>query len=121
MFKYQELTHKIIGCAMVVHSKFGPGYMEVVYQRSLAVEFDEQDLMFARELSIDMHYKDKKVGARRVDFLVEDKVLVEIKAVSQLENVHLAQAKNYLEAFNMDVGLLINFGSTKLQFNRLFK
>ncbi len=118
-YKYKEITEKIIGSAMKVHAALGNGFQEVIYQRALEIEFEDEGLKFARELSMPVYYKNKQVGERRVDFFVENKIMVELKAIVQLENVHLAQAKNYLEAYNMEVGLLINFGSISLQFKRL--
>jgi GxxExxY protein len=120
-YKYSDLTSRIIGCAMEVHKTLGNGFQEVVYQRALAIEFELQKLGFAREMEMSLFYKGVDVGTRRVDFLVEDKVLVEIKAVIQLEDVHLAQAINYLEAYKLEVGLLINFGSKSMQFKRVMK
>ncbi len=117
--KYEELTRKIIGCAMRVHSALGNGFQEVIYQRSLEIEMGLEGLSFVREMEMPLFYREIQVGTRRVDFFVENLILVEIKAVIQLENVHLAQAKNYLEAFNMEVGLLINFGSISMTFKRL--
>jgi len=118
-YKFKEITEKIIGSSMKVHSALGNGFQEVIYQRALEVEMEECGLRFARELSMPIQYKGKHIGERRVDFFVEDKIMVEIKAIIQLENVHLAQAKNYLEAYNVRVGLLINFGSISLQFKRV--
>jgi GxxExxY protein len=118
-YKYKEITEKIIGSSMKVHSSLGNGFQEVIYQRALAIEMEEAGLHFARELSMPVYYKGRQIGERRVDFFVEDKIMVELKAIIQLENVHLAQAKNYLEAYNMQVGLLINFGSISLQFKRI--
>ena len=118
-YKYKEITEKIIGSAMRVHAALGNGFQEVIYQRALEIELDESGLKFARELSMPVYYKAKQIGERRVDFFVEEKIMVEIKAIIQLENVHLAQAKNYLEAYNMQVGLLINFGTISLQFKRI--
>ncbi len=118
-YKYKEITEKIIGSAMKVHAALGNGFQEVIYQRALEIEFEDAKLKFARELSMPVYYKKNQIGERRVDFFVEDKIMVELKAIVQLENVHLAQAKNYLEAYNMEVGLLINFGSISLQFKRL--
>ena len=117
--QHNDLTHKIIGCAMKVHSTLGNGFQEVIYQRALAVEMERQGLGFAREMECPVFYEDVQVGTRRVDFLVEDVVLVELKALIKLEDVHLAQAKNYLEAFKLEVGLLINFGARSLEFKRL--
>jgi GxxExxY protein len=117
--KYQELTHAIIGSAMQVHGILGNGFQEVVYQRALGIEMSIARLSFQRELELPLFYKNVEIGARRVDFFVESKVLLELKAIIQLEQVHLAQALNYLEAFNIETGLLINFGAKSLQFKRL--
>ncbi|MDB5288156.1 MAG: GxxExxY protein [Mucilaginibacter sp.] len=116
---HDELTHKIIGCAMKVHAALGTGFPEVVYQRSLGVEMAFQGLLFEREKDMSIHYRDIHVGSRRVDFFVENLIMVELKAITLLEDVHLAQALNYLEAYNKQVGLLINFGSRSLTFKRL--
>ena len=116
-----KLTHKIIGCAMNVHSSLGNGFQEVIYQRALAIELDEAGIRFVRELEMPIHYKGHDIGTRRVDFLVEDHIMVELKALLKLENVHLAQGLNYLNAYNLYVGLLINFGATRLEFKRLFR
>jgi hypothetical protein len=125
MFKEQypdsELTGKIIGCAMEVHKALGNGFQEVIYQRALEIEMHLQGLDFSREHEIEIFYKGENIGTRRVDFFVEGKIMVELKAIIQLEDVHLAQAINYLEAYNMQIGLLINFGSQSLQFKRVMK
>ncbi len=118
-YKYSELTEKIIGCALKVHNYLGNGFQEVIYQRALAIEFDEAGLIFAREDEMPILYKKQHIGTRRVDFFVENKILVEIKAITQLDNIHLAQAINYLEAFDKEVGLLINFGSKSMEFKRV--
>jgi GxxExxY protein len=117
--KYRETTEKIIGAAMKVHAALGNGFQEVIYQRALAIEFTHIELPFEREFNMKVFYKNIEVGERRVDFLVEGKIMVELKALVNLESVHLAQAKNYLEAYNVEVGLLINFGAQSLQFKRL--
>lgn len=116
-----ELTGKIIGCAMEVHRHLGNGFQEVVYQRALSLELNLQHLQHEREKEMPLQYKGYDIGTRRVDFFVMDKIMVEIKAVIQLEDVHLAQAINYLEAYKMETGLLINFGNTSLQFKRVSK
>jgi GxxExxY protein len=118
-YKYKELTHKIIGCAMEVHNTLGNGFQEVIYQRALAIELSNAGLNHIRELEMPIYYKDEHIGTRRVDFLIEDTVMVELKAITELEKVHLAQALNYLEAYKLEIGLLINFGSTSLQFKRI--
>lgn len=106
-----DLTYKIIGCAMKVHGTLGNGFQEVIYQRALAIEMKKTDLSFSRELEIPIFYDNEEVGSRRVDFLVENIVLVELKALVALEDVHLAQGLNYLVAYKLNKGLLINFGS----------
>ena len=118
-YKHSEITKKIFGCAMKVHSTLGNGFQEVIYQRALAIEMDKQGLSFKREMEMDIYYDNEHIGTRRVDFFVEDKIMVELKALVNLEQVHLAQALNYLEAYKIEIGLLINFGSPSLQFKRL--
>lgn len=118
-YKYSELTSKIIGCAMTVHSELGNGFQEVIYQRALQIEMTDQGVNFSREYEMPVYYKQQQIGTRRVDFLVEGLVSVELKAIINLEDVHLAQAINYLEAYDLEVGLLINFGAKSLQFKRL--
>jgi len=118
-YKYSELTRKIIGCAMKVHSALGNGFQEVIYQRALKIEMSDEGLIFNREYEMPVFYKQQQVGTRRVNFLVEGIVSVELKAIIKLEDVHLAQAINYLEAYDIGVGLLINFGARSLQFKRL--
>ena len=115
-----KLTHEIIGCAMEVHNILGSGFQEVVYQRALSIEMTLQHIEHQREFAMPLFYKGVDVGERRVDFLVGNEISVEIKAIVGLEDVHLAQAINYLEAYNLQTGLLINFGSKSLQFKRLF-
>lgn len=119
--KHKEITEKIIGAGFDVHSFLGNGFQEVIYQRALAWEMLQRNLEFAREIEQDIYYKDlpEPIGTRRADFVVEGKVLVELKAIIQLEDVHLAQALNYLKAYKLEVGLLINFGSKSLTFKRL--
>lgn len=116
-----DLTYKIIDCAMKVHSTLGNGFQEVIYQRCLAIEMEKQGLGFVREQEIPIFYNDLQVGTRRADFVVEDKVIIEIKAIIQLENVHLAQGLNYLQAYKIDKGLLISFGTRSLEMKRLFR
>ena len=118
--KHEELTHKIIGCAMKVHSTLGNGFQEVIYQRALAIEFEKQGLLYQREMEMSIYYEEIDIGTRRVDFFVEDNIMVEIKALTKLEDVHLAQAMNYCQAYNLPIGLLINFGSKSLQFKRVY-
>lgn len=117
--KYEDLTGRIIGAAMKVHSTLGNGFQEVIYQRCLEIEMTKAGLPYAREFEMPIHYDGIEVGTRRVDFLVDGKISVELKALTALEDVHLAQAINYLEAYNLEVGLLINFGAKSLEFKRL--
>ncbi len=118
-YKYSELTSKIIGCAMKVHSALGNGFQEVIYQRAMVIEMSDEGIGFSREHEMPVYYKGQQIGTRRVDFLVEGIVSLELKAVIQMEDVHLAQAINYLEAYDLEIGLLINFGSRSLQFKRV--
>jgi len=115
-----EITYKINGCAMRVHNKLGNGFQEVIYQRCLAIELQKVRLNFARELDQIIYYDGIEVGTRRADFVVEDKIIVELKAIISLEAVHLAQAKNYVLAYDFPIGLLINFGSVSLEFKKIF-
>ena len=117
-YKYSDITKTIIGSAMKVHSFLGNGFQEVIYQRCLAIEFAKANLDFMREVEIPIYYHDEAVGTRRADFLIDGKVLVEIKAITKLEEVHWAQILNYLRAYKIEVGLLINFGEKSLQFKR---
>lgn len=118
-YKYSELTGKIIGCAMSVHKVLGNGFQEVIYQRALEIEMNLLGIEFKREFEMPIYYREIQIGTRRVDFLVENIISVEIKAITKLENVHFAQAINYLEAYNIEIGLLINFGENSLNFKRL--
>ena len=118
-YKYSDLTSKVIGCALKVHSALGNGFQEVIYQRALVIEFNIAEIPFSREFEMPIYYHNKQIGTRRVDFLVADVLSVELKAKTKLEDVHFAQAINYLEAYNLEVGLLINFGERSLNFKRL--
>jgi len=117
--KYKEITEKIIGASMKVHATLGNGFQEVIYQRALALQMENEELEFIRECNMQIFYLEKHIGDRRVDFFVADKICVELKALLKLEPVHFAQARNYLEAFNVEIGLLINFGAISLEFKRL--
>lgn len=120
-YLYSDITQKIIGSSFEVHKFLGNGFQEVIYQRALAYEMRQCGLNFQREIEQEIFYKDldQPIGTRRADFVVEGKVLVELKAVKELEDVHLAQALNYLKAYRLEVGLLINFGSKSMAFKRL--
>jgi GxxExxY protein len=119
-YKYSDITEKVIKACMIVHNTLGNGFQELIYQRALVIEFELMEIRSQREFCMPIYYREKKIGERRVDFLVEDKISVEIKALIKLENVHLAQAMNYLEAYNLEVGMLINFGANSLEWKRLF-
>lgn len=115
-----QLTYAINGCAMRVHNTLGNGFQEVIYQRCLAIELELAGIGFVREQEQPIYYLGRPVGSRRADFVVEDRVVVELKALVTLEDVHLAQAKNYLVAYDFPLGLLINFGSMRLQVKKIF-
>lgn len=117
--EHKELTHNIIGAAMEVHKVLGNGFQEVIYQRALAIELADRNIGFSREHEMSIQYKGHHIGTRRVDFFIENKIMVEIKAIISLEDVHLAQAMNYVEAYDLDIGLLVNFGAKSLQFKRV--
>jgi GxxExxY protein len=117
-YPLSEITSRIIAAATQVHRELGPGFEEVIYQRALALELQAQGLGFSREIWIDVHYRGVKVGKKRVDFLIEG-VMVEIKAHSELQDVHFIQALSYLKASGYEVGLLLNFGAPRLQIKRL--
>ena len=116
---HEDITKRIIAAAMQVHSILGNGFQEVIYQRALEIEMPLHNLTFGREMEMSIFYREHPIGTRRVDFFVEEKVMVELKAVIKLEDVHLAQAMNYLEAYKMPIGLLINFGGKSLEFKRV--
>lgn len=118
-YQHSELTGLIIGCAMEVHKQLGNGFQEVIYQRALEIEMRDKSITFSREREMPIYYKGQQIGTRRVDFLVDGVISVELKALTALEDVHLAQAINYLEAYDLEVGLLINFGAKSLVFKRL--
>ena len=120
-YPLSELTGKIIGCAMEVHRILGNGFQERIYQRALAIEMKLQGLNFSREHEMDIYYKGNLLGTRRVDFFVEDEIMLELKAVKHLDDADLAQAINYLEAYGKTIGLLINFGDISLRFHRVMK
>ncbi|MBK9719528.1 MAG: GxxExxY protein [Saprospiraceae bacterium] len=117
--KHKEITEKIIGCSMQVHRTLGNGFQEVIYQRAMDIEMRLGGLSFEREKEMDIYYRDEKIGKRRVDFFVEGTIMVELKPLIKLEDVHLAQAMNYCEAYNMEICLLINFGGKSLEFKRV--
>ena len=115
-----RLTYQIIGCALEVHKTLGNGFQEVIYQRCLAIELERAGLSFGREVEQPIFYRGVEVGNRRADFIVANQIVVELKALTALENVHIAQAKNYLVAYDFEIGLLINFGARSLEYKRVF-
>lgn len=117
-FKYGEITEKIIGAAFRVHNTLGCGFQEVIYQRALEMEFKLIPLDYAREFEMPIYYLEQQIGTRRVDFFVENKISVELKALTKIDDTNLAQAINYLEVYNLEIGLLINFGSKRMEFHR---
>jgi GxxExxY protein len=117
--KYSEISEKIIGCAMRVHKELGAGFQEYIYQRALEIELKKAIIKFIREYEMPIYYQGEKIGISIIDFFIDEKIMVELKAVTDLDDVHLAQGLNYLEASGLEVGLLINFGAKSLQFKRL--
>jgi GxxExxY protein len=115
-----DLTHKIIGCAMRIHNQLGSGFQEVIYQRALAIEFSNSNINYEREKEMPITYSGEVIGSRRVDFFVENAVMVELKAFEKIEDIHKNQAINYLEVYNIADGLLINFGGSSLEFKRVY-
>ena len=115
-----DLTYRIIGCAMKVHRTLGAGFQEVIYQRCLAIEMERAGIEFGREVEQTIYYEDIEVGTRRADFVVADRVVVELKALTDLADVHIAQARNYVVAYDFEIGLLINFGGKSLEYKRIF-
>lgn len=118
--KHGNLTYKINGCCMKVHSALGAGFQEVIYQRALAIEMSKQGLAFEREMSMNIYYDGQHIGTRRVDFFVEGTIMLELKAVTELNDLHLNQIMNYCQAYNLPLGLLINFGARRLEIKRVY-
>ena len=116
----KELTHKIIGCCMKVHRVLGSGYPEVIYQRALVIEFQKSDITFNREMEMDIFYEGTHIGKRRVDFYVEDKIMLELKAIGEISDLHIAQTMNYCQLYDLPFGLLINFGGKSLEYKRVY-
>ncbi len=120
-YKYSEITKELINAGMEVHNELGNGFQEVIYQRALEIELIRRErLAFSREFEMPIYYKEVHIGTRRVDFLINNIIPVELKAIIRLEDVHLAQALNYLEAWNLEVGMLLNFGAKSLEYKRLY-
>ena len=117
--KHEDITRRIIASAMKVHTELGSGFQEVIYQRAMAIEMPYQELLFEREKEMEIFYRTVPIGTRRVDFFVETVVMLELKATSQLDDTNITQGLNYLEAYNLEVGLLINFGAKSLEWKRL--
>ena len=115
-----QLTYSVIGCAMKVHNTLGSGFQEVIYQRCLAIEMDRAGLDFGREVDQPIYYEGIEVGTRRADFIVDSRIVVELKALAALEDIHIAQVRNYLRVYGFEIGLLLNFGSSRLEYKRIF-
>ena len=115
-----DLTYLINGCAMKVYNAMGSGFQEVIYQRCLSIEFDRAGITHKREVEQVIFYDGVEVGTRRADFVIGDKIIVELKALVNLDNLHIAQTRNYLIAYNFPIGLLINFGAESLQFKKIY-
>lgn len=118
--KYTNITEKILACVFKVHSTLGNGFQEIIYQPAMEIEMSKSGLSFMREFEMPIHYESIQIGTRRVDFLVEGNISVELNAVIKSDDVHLAQGLNYLEAYNLEVGMLLNFGAKSLEYKRLF-
>jgi len=117
---YKEEAYKIIGAALEVHKELGCGFLEAVYQEALEIEFKHQSIPFLREQKLELSYKGQKLTKYYVaDFICYDKIVVELKALTQLDNQNIAQTINYLKATGYKLGLLINFGETSLKYKRL--
>jgi GxxExxY protein len=116
--KYNAVTQKIIGCAMKVHSYFGSGFPEVVYKRTLTIELQKIGLNYQTEVEKDIYYEDVFIGKRRLELIIEDKILIELKAIKEVGKSCYNQVINYLKIFGLEVGLLLNFGTDSLQFKR---
>ena len=117
---HDQLTYSVIGCAMKVHNTLGSGFQEVIYQRCLAIEMDRASLDFGREVDQPIYYEGIEVGTRRADFIVANRIVVELKALSALEDIHIAQVRNYLRVYGFEIGLLLNFGASRLEYKRIF-
>jgi GxxExxY protein len=117
--RHEDVTRRVIACAMTVHSRLGSGFQEVIYQRAMAIEMPYQGLSFEREKEMEIFYRNILIGTRRVDFFIETVIMLELKATSQLDDSHIAQGLNYLEAYNLEIGLLVNFGAKSLEWKRL--
>ncbi|MEA3504191.1 MAG: GxxExxY protein [Bacteroidota bacterium] len=114
-----QISEKIIGCAFKVSNTLGAGFLEKVYQNALMIELIDNGLFAEKEKAITIRYKDKIVGEYYADILVNNQVIIETKAVKALSEIHQAQLLNYLKATNLHLGLLINFGTPKVQIKRL--
>ena len=114
----RELTDRIIAAAIHVHRELGPGFLESVYEEALAVEFALSGIQFIRQKPIALFYKDHQIGEHRLDFLVEHKIIVELKAISALDDIHFAIGRSYLKPANLEDGLLLNFATAPLTIKR---
>ena len=118
---HADLTRQIIGAAIAVHKKLGPGFIESVYQNSLCIELDKWGLSFTKEQDVPVFYDDIEVGLHRLDLLVEDKIVVELKACRTIETRHIAVVRSYLRATDLNHGLVLNFSTAPLQIKRVIE
>jgi GxxExxY protein len=117
--KLNKITKQIIGLAIEVHKRLGPGFTEKIYQHGLSLEFDQNNIRYEKEKIIKVEYKGKIIGEQRLDFLVESSVIIETKAVEKIGNIHLAQLLSYLKAIDKKIGLILNFANTRLGIKRV--
>jgi len=117
---YDELTYKILGLAMAVHNDLGPGFSEEIYQRAMALGMTDDGVLYDREFPIELTFRGQKVGKFELDFVAGRQIILELKAVTALAAVHQQQIIAYLAASGLPIGLLINFGATRLEYKRIF-
>src|SRR2546421_2016552 len=118
-YEFESLSGRIIAAAIAVHKQLGPGFREEVYENALCIEFEKHGLRFSRQAEVNVHYDGKLVGKHALDFLVEDKIVIELKSVAVLLDVNYAQLRGYLRATGKRVGLLLNFGEHPLGIKRM--
>lgn len=114
-----ELSNKIIGYGIKIHKTLGPGFVEKIYAKALVCEFKKNRINFTQEKSIKIKYDNTLLGEHRLDFLIEDEIILEIKAVFEINNFHMAQILSYLKATNKKLGLILNFSRSKLEIKRV--
>ena len=121
MLEQKELTGKIIGAAIEVHRVLGPGFLESIYENALAIELRKRGINFTKQEEVDVFYDEEEVGTHRLDLFIESKIVLELKAVKQIQNDHFATVRSYLKAVNQKHGLIINFAKTKLEVKRVIR